>query len=113
MRTAEATEDEVEKRREAAGAGVILSLTHSQPFKRNPMKPGLAKLVVIGLCMVVALQAVWTLVMTASHNAQLKAQAETFNAQLKAHTEVHNAQLKAQTEAHNAQLLALSEKLSK
>ncbi len=60
------------------------------------MKPRIPTLVTIGLFVIVALQGVWTLSMTANHNAQLKAQAEVFNAQLKAQTEVHNTQLVAQ-----------------
>lgn len=67
------------------------------------MKPHIA---IIGLILVVVLQSVANLWMTAHHNAQLKAQAETFNAQLKAFTEVHNAQLMEQNERFKAQLVA-------
>jgi sensor histidine kinase regulating citrate/malate metabolism len=42
--------------------------------------------------------------MTALHNAQLKAMTERHNAQLKAMTERHNAQLVAQAEECNARL---------
>jgi hypothetical protein len=67
------------------------------------MKP---RIQIIGLVVVVVLQGVANLWMTSSHNAQLKARAETFNAQLKAFTEVHNTQLMEQAERYNAQLLA-------
>jgi ABC-type phosphate transport system auxiliary subunit len=55
--------------------------------------------VVIGLFIVVVLQGLSTVWLTAK-----------FNAQLKASTEAHNAQLTAQAEAHNAQLLQLTER---
>ncbi len=74
------------------------------------MKPSIPTLVVIGLFVVVALQGISTLSMTATHNAQLKAQTEVFNAQLIALTETHNAQLKAQAEVHNAQSVAQTER---
>jgi ABC-type phosphate transport system auxiliary subunit len=74
------------------------------------MKPSIPTLVTLGLLVVVALQGISTLWMTAHHNVQLKAQAEVFNSQLKAQTEVHNAQLVAQSEAHIAQLKAQAER---
>ena len=77
------------------------------------MKPSIHTLVTIGLLVLVALQGVWTLSMTANHNAQLKAQTEVFNTQLKAQTEVHNAQLVAQTERHIAQLVAQAAEFQK
>lgn len=77
------------------------------------MKRNIPALVTRGLLVLVALQAISTLWLTARHNAQLKAQAEVFNAQLKAQTEVHNAQLMAQTERLNAQLLAQAAEFQK
>ena len=67
----------------------------------------------VGLCAVVALQGAANLWMTATHNAQLMAQAEDFNAQLMALTERHNQQLQALTETHNAQLQAQAAALPK
>jgi hypothetical protein len=58
------------------------------------MKPSIPSLVAFFVALV-ALQGASTLWMTATHNAQLKAQAEVFNAQLKAAAELHNAQLLA------------------
>lgn len=65
------------------------------------MKASNPRPVVIGLLVLVVLQVVWSLWMTAN-----------FNAQLKASTEAHNAQLMAQAEAHNAQLYELTERLN-
>ena len=79
-----------------------MNSTHS---KQNKMKPNIHTIIGL-LFLVVLLQGVANLWMTASHNAQLKAQTEVFNGQLKAQTEVHNAQLVAQAESFNAQLLA-------
>jgi hypothetical protein len=79
-----------------------MNSTHS---RQNTMKPSIHT--VIGLLfLVVLLQGVANLWMTANHNAQIKAQTEVFNGQLKAQTEVHNTQLVAQAESFNAQLLA-------
>jgi len=58
------------------------------------MKPSIRSLVPFFVALV-ALQGASALWMTATHNAQLKAQAEVFNAQLKAAAELHNAQLLA------------------
>lgn len=74
------------------------------------MKSRIPTLVAIGLLVLVALQCVSTISMTATHNGQLKAQTEVFNAQLVAMTETHNAQLKAQTEVYNAQLVTLTDR---
>jgi hypothetical protein len=76
------------------------------------MKPSIPSLVPFFVALV-ALQGASTLWMTATHNAQLKAQAEVFNAQLKAQTEVHNAQLLALTERLNAQLLSQAAEFQK
>lgn len=65
------------------------------------MKSSNPRPVVIGLLVLVVLQVVWSLWMTAN-----------FNAQLKASTEAHNAQLMAQAETNNAQLLELTERLN-
>jgi hypothetical protein len=62
--------------------------------------------IVIGLLVLVVLQVVWTLWMTANFNAQLKASTEAHNSQLMALTEAHNAQLFELTERLNAQLMA-------
>ncbi|RLS47554.1 MAG: hypothetical protein DWH87_06855 [Planctomycetota bacterium] len=69
------------------------------------MKPSVHAIIGL-LFLVVLLQGVANLWMTANHDAQLKAQTEVLNGQLKAQTEVHNAQLAAQAESFNAQLLA-------
>ena len=58
------------------------------------MKPSIRSLVPFFVALV-ALQGASALWMTATHNAQLTAQAEVFNAQLKAAAELHNAQLLA------------------
>ena len=58
------------------------------------MKPSIRSLVPFFVALV-ALQGASAVWMTATHNAQLKAQAEVFNAQLKAAAELHNAQLLA------------------
>ena len=79
-----------------------MNSTHS---RQNTMKPSIHTIIGL-LFLVVLLQGVANLWMTANHNAQLKAQTEVFNGQLKAQTEVHNAQLVAQAESFNAQLLA-------
>ena len=76
------------------------------------MKPSIPTLIGL-LFLVVLLQGVSTLWMTANHNAQLKAQTEIFNAQLKAQTEVQNAQLVALAERFNAQLLAQAAEFQK
>jgi hypothetical protein len=73
--------------------------------RQNTMKPSIHTIICL-LFLVVLLQGVANLWMTANHNAQLKAQTEVFNGQLKAQTEVHNTQLLAQAESFNAQLLA-------
>jgi len=65
------------------------------------MKPSNPRPLIIGLLIVVVLQGIWTVWMTAN-----------FNAQLEASTEAHNAQLWAQTEAHNAQMSQLTERLN-
>jgi hypothetical protein len=62
--------------------------------------------IVIGLLVLVVLQVVWTLWMTANFNAQLKASTEAHNAQLMAQAEAHKAQLFELTERLNAQLMA-------
>lgn len=77
------------------------------------MKPRNPRPVIIGLLVVVVLQGLSTVWMTASFNAQLNASTEAHNAQLWAQTEAHNAQMSQLTESLNAQLWAQAAEFQK
>jgi hypothetical protein len=68
---------------------------------------------IIGLVVIVVLQAVFNLWMTAHQNARLTASTKAHNAQLVEFTERFNAQLAEQNERFKAQLSAQAAELQK